>query len=138
MADDIDRVIIAGSRSIEDREVFARAVMDSRLPVSNDPSETVEVVHGGCPEGVDAFAAAWADAYDWDTTVFSPWDPDSASDYTWDEHGKAAGPRRNAQMAAYADALLAIWDGESRGTKSMIDVALVHALDVDVVVVGDG
>lgn len=40
----------------------------------------------------------------------------------WDTHGKAAGHIRNRQMAEYADALVAVWDGESRGTKNMIEV----------------
>lgn len=34
-------------------------------------------------------------------------------------HGKAAGPIRNRQMAEYADALLLIWDGKSRGSANM-------------------
>ena len=37
----------------------------------------------------------------------------------WKQHGKAAGPIRNKQMAEYADALLLIWDGESRGSANM-------------------
>lgn len=37
----------------------------------------------------------------------------------WKAHGKAAGPIRNKQMAEYADALLLIWDGESKGSASM-------------------
>lgn len=37
----------------------------------------------------------------------------------WEEHGKAAGPIRNQQMAEYGDALLLIWDGESRGSANM-------------------
>jgi len=37
----------------------------------------------------------------------------------WEEHGKAAGPIRNGQMAEYADALLLIWDGESRGSANI-------------------
>ena len=39
----------------------------------------------------------------------------------WDKHGRAAGPIRNKQMADYADVLIAVWDGKSRGTKNMID-----------------
>ena len=39
----------------------------------------------------------------------------------WNKHGKAAGPIRNRQMAEYADCLIAVWDGKSRGTKNMID-----------------
>jgi hypothetical protein len=37
----------------------------------------------------------------------------------WDQYGKAAGPIRNKQMAEYADALLLIWDGESKGSANM-------------------
>lgn len=39
----------------------------------------------------------------------------------WDKDGKAAGHIRNRQMGDYADALIAFWDGESKGTKGMID-----------------
>lgn len=39
----------------------------------------------------------------------------------WTEQGLKAGPIRNAKMAQYADALLLIWDGKSRGSKNMKD-----------------
>ena len=51
----------------------------------------------------------------------------------WKRHGKAAGPIRNRQMAATADGLLAFWDGQSRGTKSMIEFAKQKGLVVKVV-----
>jgi hypothetical protein len=41
----------------------------------------------------------------------------------WDIHGKSAGYIRNSTMAENAEALIALWDGESRGTKHMIDLA---------------
>lgn len=41
----------------------------------------------------------------------------------WDEHGKSAGHIRNAEMAETAEALIALWDGVSPGTKSMIEIA---------------
>lgn len=37
----------------------------------------------------------------------------------WNKYGNAAGPIRNRQMANYADALLLIWDGVSRGSSNM-------------------
>ncbi len=37
----------------------------------------------------------------------------------WTTYGKSAGPHRNGQMAEYADALLLIWDGESKGSANM-------------------
>lgn len=48
-------------------------------------------------------------------------------------HGRAAGPILNAQMADVADALIAFWDGKSRGTKNMIDTATKRGLQVAVV-----
>lgn len=51
----------------------------------------------------------------------------------WEHHGKAAGPIRNAEMADASDALIAFWDGQSRGTKSMIDLAKRKGLQVAIV-----
>lgn len=39
----------------------------------------------------------------------------------WLRHGKRAGILRNIQMAQQADALIAVWDGTSHGTKHMIE-----------------
>lgn len=39
----------------------------------------------------------------------------------WGKNGKAAGPIRNIEMGDYADALIAFWDGKSKGTKHMIE-----------------
>lgn len=50
----------------------------------------------------------------------------------WDEYGKRAGYIRNEQMAQNADALAAFWDGESRGTKHMIDLAQRYVLKIRV------
>ena len=50
----------------------------------------------------------------------------------WDIYGKSAGYRRNEQMAKTGTHLLAFWDGKSRGTKHMIDLAQYHGLKVHV------
>ena len=50
----------------------------------------------------------------------------------WQRHGKSAGYRRNLEMAKVADALIAFWNGKSKGTKHMIDIALEHGLEVHV------
>lgn len=51
----------------------------------------------------------------------------------WEQHGKSAGHIRNAKMADNADALIAFWDGESKGTKNMIDNARRKGLAVRVI-----
>lgn len=48
----------------------------------------------------------------------------------WEAHGKAAGPRRNRKMAEYAAAVIALWDGKSRGTRNMLYVAHEHGLEI--------
>lgn len=72
--------------------------------------DMIEIVTGGC-RGVDHSAKAWAMHHRIPHREF-PAD--------WNTHGKAAGPIRNKQMAEYADKLVALWDGESRGTLNMI------------------
>lgn len=51
----------------------------------------------------------------------------------WDTYGKRAGYLRNAEMADFADILVAFWDGVSRGTKHMINLAKKKGLKVYVV-----
>lgn len=58
----------------------------------------------------------------------------------WAMHGKAAGPIRNREMAEYTDCAIIIWDGESPGSRNMINemirrnkpyyVALTESKDV--------
>ena len=55
----------------------------------------------------------------------------------WDLYGKSAGPIRNREMAEYASSgqgvLFAFWDGKSKGTKSMIDLAKKCGIEVHIV-----
>lgn len=48
----------------------------------------------------------------------------------WDTYGDSAGPKRNHYMATKigAEALVALWDGKSRGTKNMIQLSRQHGL----------
>jgi len=48
----------------------------------------------------------------------------------WKTYGKAAGPIRNAAMIAQADALVAVWDGESPGTRDTILRACAKGIPV--------
>ncbi len=41
----------------------------------------------------------------------------------WERYRRRAGYVRNELMADNAEALLALWDGRSRGTRNMIDIA---------------
>ena len=113
------RVIIAGSRSITDMAF----VFDAITLFDLFDHEITEVV-SGTAEGVDRIGEQWAEEHCVAVQRF-PAD--------WKLHGKSAGYKRNEEMAEYADALLAIWDEESKGTKHMIDIAEREGLEVAVV-----
>lgn len=72
--------------------------------------QITEVVSGGA-EGADKGGEDWAKRYGLACHIFKA---------HWAQYGKSAGPKRNAEMATYADGLLAFWDGKSRGTGDMI------------------
>lgn len=100
------KVIVAGSRSITDYKVVYNAIMEA-------PFTGITHIISGMARGVDQLAVKFAEHERFGLLKF-PAD--------WDKHGKSAGFIRNAQMAQEADALIAIWDGKSRGTKNMIDI----------------
>jgi hypothetical protein len=114
------RVIIAGSREITDPRVLLDALREVQWPISQ--------VVCGMARGADRLGYDWAKANNVPIAEF-PAD--------WNRYGKQAGMKRNAEMARNADALLALWDGESRGTEHMIYVAACNNLKVHVVYVID-
>lgn len=73
-------------------------------------------------KGIDLAGKEWANE-DWkqDYPTCDDQGPIFVKEFPadWDKFGKGAGPIRNKQMADYADALLLIWDGESRGSANM-------------------
>jgi len=75
------------------------------------PPETNEIVSGGA-KGVDTSAREYAIAHGVKLTEFLP-------DY--EKHGQAAPLKRNLAIIAHAQTVLAFWDGESRGTKYVIN-----------------
>lgn len=112
------KTIIAGSRGITDYNQVLRAIAGADW-------EITEVV-SGCARGVDYLGERWAQENDIPIERFPA---------RWKEHGNSAGPIRNAEMARYADALIALWDGESRGTRGMILIAHRRKLRIHVVIV---
>lgn len=101
------KVIVAGGR---DFASFTKLCMI--LDAHFREAGGVEIVSGGA-RGVDRMAERWARTRGVCCEVH-PAD--------WRKYGKRAGMVRNAEMAEIADELVAIWDGESRGTAAMIDM----------------
>ena len=107
------KLIIAGSRHIDHlsrywfRDTLSNFNIDCTL--SADPIEIDEIVSGGA-SGVDTCGEKFAKSYHIPVKQFLP---------DWSLYGKYAGPKRNKEMAIYADALLLIWNGKSLGSKNM-------------------
>ena len=99
------KLIIAGSRTLKDTGLIDAAVDHYHLW-----DKISEIVSGGA-RGIDQAAIEYASEANSPCKVF-PAD--------WEQYGKSAGYIRNVEMATYADALLAIWDGHSKGTLHMI------------------
>lgn len=72
-----------------------------------------EIVSGGAV-GVDAMAKQLARDYRITYKEFPA---------EWSVYGKSAAAKRNALIVDYCDELLAIWDGESRGTAMTVNMA---------------
>ena len=75
------------------------------------PKETTEIVSGGA-KGIDSDARAYAQAHGIPLKEFLP---------EYEKYGRSAPLKRNLLIIEYADVVLAFWDGQSRGTKYVID-----------------
>ena len=74
------------------------------------PSQVSEIVSGGA-RGIDTCARSFAETNDIKLTEFLP---------EYDKYGRSAPLKRNIQIIDYADEVVAIWDGKSRGTAFVI------------------
>lgn len=107
------RTIIAGSRTVTDGEALERAVASCGwVPTT---------VLSGTAAGADRLGEAWARAHNVPLERY-PAD--------WDRFGRRAGMVRNQEMVRAAEALIALWDGQSRGTAHVIAYAREHNLRV--------
>ena len=112
------KLIIAGGRDFNNYDGMSKC-LDRLLKNIND---NIEIVCG-MALGADRLGERYAKEHGY-KVIYMPAD--------WHLHGKSAGFKRNVQMAEYADALVAFWDGVSSGTKHMIETAQKMGLDVRV------
>lgn len=107
---DFMKVIIAGSRKFR-KYSFVKEKLD-KVFSNLDPNE-IEIV-SGTASGIDRLGERYAKEKGYQLTLFP---------CRWNLYGKSAGPYRNLEMAKYADALVAFYDGSSPGTTNMINTA---------------
>ncbi len=115
------RTIIAGGRGVTDPKLLEAAL-------ANIAWTPTTVICGGA-KGADELGRQWGKLNNVPVEEFLA---------SWDVYGRKAGFIRNAQMAENADCLVALWDGESRGTANMITVAKARKLLVYVHLVTKG
>ena len=99
-------VIVAGGRNYSDYKTVKAKLDDFRSTLK--PGREINIISGGAP-GADSLGERYAKENNLDIRRFSA---------DWNQHGKAAGPIRNEQMAAEGDVLISFPGGT--GTKNMI------------------
>lgn len=112
------KLIVAGSRTFNDYALLKEkmnALLGGRKP---------DAIVCGEAKGADLLGRKYAEENNIEIDSYPA---------QWDKYGKQAGYIRNEQMAENANALLAFWDGESAGTKHMIETAKRKGLQVRVI-----
>lgn len=124
----IVKLIIAGSRSLDSkREQISESIR--KLVSYLSTNANVVIVNGLAPKGPDHIGGEVAEEMGlWQ--IFMPAD--------WDGKGKIAGHLRNGDMAKEGHYLTLYWDGESNGSRTMLNYALLEGCKVtEVVIKGD-
>ena len=108
------KVIIAGSRTATSENTYR--LLEQKLDkILKNKSVTHDIVIvSGTASGADQLGERYAASRSYRVDRY-PAD--------WDTYGKRAGYLRNETMAQNADALVALWDGKSRGTRHMLNIA---------------
>ena len=114
------RVIIAGCCDFNDYELL-REKCDHMLSNKKDTHKVIIV--SGHAAGADALGEVYALERGFALETYP-------ADWS---RGRMAGPLRNEKMTRVADALIALWDGQSRGIKNMIDLANMKGIPVRIV-----
>lgn len=115
------KVIIAGSRSFNNYDLLNERVLALLKEKVNNSNI---IIISGTANGADKLGEKFAEEHNFGL-IKKPAD--------WDKHGKSAGYKRNKEMADIADACVVFWDGESPGSKHMIDIAKDKNIPVRVI-----
>ena len=113
-------VIVAGGRDFNDYELM-KSKLDFYL---SEKSKTHNIVIiSGTANGADKLGERYALEHDYKIWRFP-------ADWSL---GRKAGPIRNEKMSENANACIVFWDGQSRGSKNMIENAKRKNLTLRVV-----
>ena len=107
----VKRIVIAGSRNYYNYEE-AKIFIDCCIKRIKEKYDLI-FLSGGC-RGADALGERYAKENGYKIEIHSA---------NWQKYKNAAGPMRNMEMAKITDYVICFWDGESKGTRSMIKFA---------------
>ena len=96
------KLLVVGSRSIESFDLSPYI-----------PTDVKTIISGGA-NGIDALAEQYADVHRLSKYIIRP---------RYDLYGRSAPLKRNEQMVDMADAVLIIWDGQSKGAQYTLNYA---------------
>lgn len=113
-------VVVCGSRHFTNKKLFHEKLLD----FLEDLEGPVLFISGAASTGADDMIIRWSKKFKY---------PCLEMEADWDNLGKSAGFIRNHAMGDIATHVLAYWDGQSRGTKDMIDYAQDKGLHVKTV-----
>jgi|TARA_R100000482_G_scaffold69309_1_gene26108 hypothetical protein len=123
------KVIVAGSRTAR-FDASTYQLLERKLNLileKKSITHDIVIISGGAA-GADFWGELYARDYNYKVKRYPA---------NWDTHGKRAGYLRNEAMAANADALVALWDGTSRGTQHMINIAAQRGLPTRIIRFGE-
>ena len=116
-----NKVIVAGTRDYDDYAFFSK-VMLKRIKLFEG---SIIFISGKAKTGADALIIQFCEEHKYPWTEFPA---------NWDI-GKQAGYIRNVEMANVASDLILFFDGKSRGSKHMSDIATEKRLHVVIVMI---
>ena len=107
------RVIIAGGRDFNDYEYMSIKLNELFKDQNVFNNKAIKVI-SGMATGADTLGIRYADDHKLTKILFPA---------NWNGYPRIAGFLRNNDMLSIATHLIAFWDGESSGTKHMIEIA---------------
>lgn len=102
------KVVIAGGRDFTNVDLLELTLIKYADDLGSDLGMSIV---SGMARGADILAYQYAERNGYQRYSYPP---------DWDQYGKRAGFLRNEQMGKDAMALIAFWDGQSKGTQHMI------------------
>ena len=100
------RLAVIGSRTFDDYDLLSQ--------VLGSVQRTISIIVSDGAKGADTLAAKYALEHDILVHEILP---------QWDKFGRNAGYVRNVLIITNSDALIAFWDGKSKGTEHSINLA---------------